>query len=322
MASKTKKRKIDVKQKHIDDLPNDVLNEIFKHLAIKTFMRCRRVNKRWKSAIDEYMPRYRVNELVIYNDEDECGVMVDTFFYIDKPIDKDIMFRNSDLKLIQNIPLRLDSLTRLKLEGVLIFRWGSKAKVDLSILNTLTALEHLELPVVNPKNTTISLPVLRILYIYSTGSRRGLTVDCPKLEIFGCEEDLGTIHFVHTQSIKELQIQSVPRNMEEFENVEVFRTSSPHSLFVRILVQLTGLRELHLDEHKHVHVSYYKARKNLNRLIEQKRKLKKINLKIFFYNQLLEDGKTVGDYKIYRKFRNAFDDVVDGDDTDAYDSDE
>lgn len=280
------------------------------------------LNKRWKSAIDEYTPRYRVNELVIYNDRDEYGVTVDTFFYTDKPIDEEILFRNSDLKLINEMPLRLDSLTRLKLEGVLTFRWGSKTKVNLSVLNTLTALEHLELPVVNPNETRISLPILRILYIYSTGSRKGLTIDCPKLEIFGCEEDLGVIRFIHSESIKELRIQSVPRNMDEFKNVEVFRTSSPHSLFVRILVQLTGLRELHLDENKDVHVSYYKARKNLNRLIEQKRKLKKVNVKIFFYNQLLEDGKTVGDYKIYRKFRNAFGDVVDGDDTEDYDSDE
>lgn len=268
------------------------------------------------------MPRYKVNELVIYNDEDDCGLMENNFFHTNEPINKDVMFRNSDLKLIGSIPLRLDSLTRLKLDGVLIFRWGSKTKIDLTILNTLTALEHLELPVVNPKNTTLSLPQLRILYIYSTGSRSGLTVDCPKLEIFGCEQDLGTIYFVHIESIKQLQLQSVPRYLDGFKNVEVFRTSNPYCLCLRILTQLDNLRELRLDEHKHVHVRYYKARKNINRLIERKKKMKKKNLKIFFFNQLIEDGKTVGDYKIYRKFTNAFDDVMDGDDTDAYDSDE
>lgn len=280
------------------------------------------MNKRWKSVIDEYMPRYKVKELVIYNDEDDCGLMENEFFHTNEPFDKEHLFRNSDLKLINNFPLRLDSLTRLKLDGVLICRCGNKTKVDLSILNTLTALEHLELPVVNPKKATLSLPLLRVLYIYSTGSRSGLTVDCPKLEIFGCHQDLGTIYFAHIESIKQLHVVSVPRNLDGFTNVEVFRTNNPSSLFIRILVQLNNLRELHLDEQKHVHVRYYKARKNINRLIEQKRKMKKKNLKIFFYNQLMEDGKTVGDYKIYRKFPNAFDDVVDGDDTDNYDSDE
>ncbi len=248
--------------------------------------------------------------------------MENTFFHTNEPIDKEVLFRNSDLRFISNIPLKLDSLTRLKLDGMLIFRWGNKTKVDLSIINTLTALEHLELPVVNPKNTTLSLPRLRILYIYSTGSRSGLTVDCPKLEIFGCEEDLGTIYFVHIESIKQLRIQTVPRNLDGFKNVEVFRTSNPYCLCIRIVAQLINLRELRLDENKHVHVRYYKARKNINRLIERKRKLKKNNLKIFFFDQLIEDGKTVGDYKIYRKYTNSFDDVIDGDDTDAYDSDE
>lgn len=235
-------------------------------------------------------------------------MMKTTFFYTNEPFSEENVFRNSDLKLIKNIPLRLDALTRLKLDGSLIRRWGNKTKVDLSILNTLIALEHLELPVVNPKATTLSLPLLRILYIYSTGSRSGLTVDCPKLEIFGCQQDLGTIYFVRIESIKQLHLTSVPRN--------------PNSLSIRILVQLDNLRELHLDENKHVHVSYYKARKLINRLIEQKRKMKKNNLKIYFFNQLLEDGKTVGDYKFYRKFSNAFDDVVDGDDNNNYDSDE
>lgn len=268
------------------------------------------------------MTRYKVKELVIYNDEDDCGAMESTFFHTNEPFNKETEFRNSDLGLIKNIPLKLDYLTRLKLDGVLIFRRGNKAKVDLSILNTLTALEHLELPVVNPKEATLSLPLLRVLYIYSTGSRSGLTVDCPKLEIVGCEQDLGTIYFVHIKSIKQLHLTSVPRNLDGFTNVEVFRTTNPSSLTVRVLTQLNNLHELHLDEHKHVHVSYYTARKQLNRLIGQKRKMKKQNLKIYFYNQLLEDGKTVGHYKLYRKFPNAFDDVVDGDDTDAYDPNE
>lgn len=280
------------------------------------------MNKRWKSVIDEYMTWYKVKELVVYNDEDDCGLMENTFFHTNEPFNKENSFRNSDLKLIKNIPLRLDSLTRLKLDGVLIFRWGDKTKVDLSILNTLTALEHLELPVVNPKETTLSLPQLRILYIYSTGSKRGLTVDCPKLEIFGCEQDLGTIYFVHIESIKQLQLTSIPRQLDGFKNVEVLRTSNPYSLPVRILAQLDNLRELRLDENKHVHVRYYKARKHINRLIERKRKMKKNDLKIFFFNQLLEEGKTVGDYKFYQKFPNAFEDVVDGDDTENYDSDE
>lgn len=248
--------------------------------------------------------------------------MQNEFFYTNEPFDRDNLFRNSDLKLIKNIPLSLNWLTRLKLDGTLIIRWGDKTKVDLSILNTLTALEHLELPVVNPKNTTLSLPLLRILYIYSTGSRNGLTIDCPKLEIFGCEQDLGTIHFVHIESIRQLHLTSVPRNLDAFRNVEVFRTSNPYCIPVRILVQLDNLRELHLDENKNVHVRYYKARKVMNRLIERKKKMKKNNLKIYFFNQLLENGKSVGDYKFYRKFPNAFEDVVDGDDTDEYDSDE
>lgn len=267
------------------------------------------------------MTRYKLKELVIYNDEYDYGLMETAFFYTNEPFDKEHLFRNSDLKLIKNIPLKLDSLTRLKLDGVLILR-SSNTQVDLSILNTLTALEHLELPVVNPKQTTLSLPLLRVLYIYSTGSRSGLTVDCPKLEIFGCEQDLGTIHFVHIETIKQLHLQSVPRNLGGFTNVEVFRTSNPHSLCIRILDQLNKLRELHLDGHRHVHVRYYKARKFLNRLIERKRKMKRNNVKIFFFNRLIEDGKTVGDYKIYRDFPNAFDDVIDGDDTDAYDSNE
>lgn len=264
-----------------------------------------------------------MKELVVHNDEDDYGLMENEFFHTNEIIDKDSKFRNCDLKFLANIPLKLDSLTRLKLEGVLIFRWGgNKNRVDLSILNTLTALEHLELPVVNPKSTTLALPLLRILYIYSTGSRGGLTIDCPKLEIFGCEQDLGTIHFVHIDSIKQLRLQSVPRSLDGFKNVEVFRTSNPHCICQRLLVQFENLRELRLDVHKHLHVRYYQARKNLNRLIERKKKLKKNNLKIFFFDQLIEDDKTVGDYKIYRKHTNAFDDVVDGDDTDAYDSDE
>lgn len=258
--------------------------------------------------------------MVIYNDEDDYGLMETTFFYTNEPFSEENVFRNSDLKLIKDIPLRLDALTRLKLDGSLIRRWGNKTKVDLSILNTLIALEHLELPVVNPNATTLSLPLLRILYIYSTGSRSGLTVDCPKLEIFGCQQDLGTIHFVSIESIKQLHLTSVPRNLERFTNVEVFRTSSPNTLSIRILVQLDNLRELHLDEKEHVHVSYYKARKLINRLIEQKRKMKKNNLKIYFFNELLEDGKTVGDYKFYQKISNGFDVVGDRDDN--YDSDE
>lgn len=44
MASETKKRKVDDEKLIIDDLPNDVLNEIFKRLGMRLFIRCRLVS--------------------------------------------------------------------------------------------------------------------------------------------------------------------------------------------------------------------------------------------------------------------------------------
>lgn len=242
-----------------------------------------------------------------------------TFFHSNKPFNKENTFSFSDLSLLKKMSLKLDGLKRLKLDGVLIISYNRK-HVDLSILNTLTTLEHLELPILKPKNNfELQLPLLKVLYVFSTGGHSGLTINCPKLEVFGCEHDMNKINFEHIESIRQIEITSVPRNLHRFKNVEIFRTNNPYFIPLDILDDLPNLRELHLDEHKHVHVQYYKARNTLNQLIEQKKSLKRIDLKIFFFKTLLVDGKNVGEYKFYQKYRNAFDDVVDGDDTD-YDS--
>lgn len=46
MATESKKRKFDDEKStlHVDDLPNDVFYEIFKNLAMRTFIRCRMVS--------------------------------------------------------------------------------------------------------------------------------------------------------------------------------------------------------------------------------------------------------------------------------------
>lgn len=44
MASEAKKQKISSEKDEIDDLPKECLEEIFKHLGVKTLVRCRLVS--------------------------------------------------------------------------------------------------------------------------------------------------------------------------------------------------------------------------------------------------------------------------------------
>ena len=150
----------------IDDLPPEMVSELFKHLCPKDLVACSMVNKCWHSIYSGF----KVHRLVTTEDRDFYGIT--SWSYSDRKIEYrerclPAMFgRLADRSLLSN-------LQHLAL-------WGNLPQFDLNQLNRFRQLVHLEIiGDLSAEKLNLNLLRLGVLALYTFNWGCSLLIDCP-----------------------------------------------------------------------------------------------------------------------------------------------
>lgn len=287
----------------MEQLPDLVLLAIFRHLGIRSLATCRLVSKRFKCCVDLVRP----DEIVL----NETKVHGAKWRYRDELIEEDCAVYDYDVNVLSKISFDLQRLKRLKIVNYALYQ-----ELDdvIGFLNEHTALlEHLEIVgLAVKKHATLSLARLQVLFIdWPEGKSTSITVNAPMLRVlsyFGTYGSLSAISVTHPRTIEHLELfDRADERIRQFENVKTLRVFLPRFIDSDLLRANANLKAIHLLGQNEWDLLYYdQTRAIVNALFEQKRQSARSDLKIYFFDQLLDEGKQFDDYLFRSRFHDYF----------------
>ena len=209
----------------IDDLPPEMIYELFKYLPLKDLVACSLVNKRWHS---------------IY-----AGIKVHTLAVADRRVGSgtaEICPQRMFCHLAKK-PL-LSKLRHLTLYDTVF---------DLNELNRFEQLELLGIynSSLGRVPVNLSLPRLRVLAFHYSNQSCNLSIDCPQLSTLvypGEPEHSKRLEVKQPETVRKLETNMVGEKLVPFKNVECLVVQKFHRISQATVRLLPKLRELHYDE--------------------------------------------------------------------------
>lgn len=151
----------------IDDLPAEMISELFKQLNLKDLAACSVVNKSWYKIYSDF----KVTSLAAFQYPDRLR----KWCYPDRNIEDKELCKAAIFFRLANKPL-LSNLKHL-------FLCGYGPRIDLNMLNRFTHLVRLEIDIRIEKPINFNLPKLKVLAFHQLNMQSSLSVDCPALEV-------------------------------------------------------------------------------------------------------------------------------------------
>ena len=217
----------------IEDLPPEMICELFKNLPLKDLIACSRVNKRWHSLY----AGFKVDTLVVL---DKFYVNISKWTYLNRRFRDHEMCDAELFNRLADHPSRSKHLKRLAL-------LCGEEEVDSSKLKSFSQLQHLE--IIAYREAALNLSELEVLvFHHSTYQRR--SIDCPKLRVLVYEEFRtdNMLNVKQPETIRELQTDMFGPKLDRFKNVECLVTLEIKAISMATLQSLPGLKKLHFDE--------------------------------------------------------------------------
>ena len=226
----------------IDDLPIEMIAELFGHLNLKDLTACSLVNKRWYSAFTAC----RLQKL--FTSEEFCRFHLNEWSHSSRRVKESELCPLAMFNRWAEKPL-LMSLKYLALAG---------DSFDLNKLNRFTQLVYLEIKLDDLGEDKVNLKLLKLkfLAIYSFNQFCHLTIDCPELvelvyngEYYGDyyreAEDENLLNLKNPETIRKLHTNLFGVKLAPFINVECLVTYEFMNISMAILLSLPKLKELH-----------------------------------------------------------------------------
>ena len=216
----------------IEDLPLEMISELFKNLPPKDLASCSMVNKRWHSIYTSF----KLQSLVATDSEDTFR-----WYHSNRPIQEaERCSRWMFVCLIEKL-----LLSNLKHLAVCIWR----PEFDLNVLNRFQQLVHLEINFFPPdqKRTHLSLSSLKVLAFHEWNNRCPLSIDCPHLITLlyrGEPQDANLLKVKQPETIRKLETNMVGGKLVPFKSVECLVTRRFKGISTATLLSLPRLREL------------------------------------------------------------------------------
>lgn len=234
----------------IDDLPPEMICELFRHLSLKDLVVCPLVNKRWHSIYSGF----RVDRLVSIEVYWHSGI----WCHPDRRVEQKELCSLSLFRCLSEKPL----LSNLKYLTVV----SSMDQFDLNKLNQFKQLVHLEFNVPLTKKVNLNLSKLKVLAFRGLAVESLLSIDCPELDVLAYEgkhEDANLLVVKHPETIRKLEANMIGPKLAQFKNVECFMTTEYRAISKATLLSLPKLKELHYNRG----VGWtYKAQGSLDRM--------------------------------------------------------
>ena len=219
----------------IEDLPPEMICELFKHLPPKDILvSCSLVNKRWHSIVDGF----KVHTLVVT--DEVYAKIISKWTYLNR--------RTQDHELCDGeLFNRLADHPRAKHLKRLALLCGEDL-ADTSNLESFSQLQHLEF-IIN-RLGAVNHSELEILVCYHTNTER-LSIDCPKLRVLVYQEDerqrKSLLNVKHPETIRELRTNLVGAKLDAFKSVQCLVTLEIEAISRATLKSLPALKKLHFD---------------------------------------------------------------------------
>lgn len=275
---------------NFDDLPAEMISEIFHHLNFNDLISCKQVCRRFCEIVGEL----RIRCLHVRYPE-EAEAYSSEFCHPN-------LFK---IQVAQPILSRLRSLTI-----------AHSFDLDLNILNQFGELVQLRIGYIRhdqPK-LVLSLPKLRILEFFEEAGCK-VTVDCLNLERLFCFGWYLDSEFAvkHPETIHTLQTDFHDRSLQPFKNVEYLSCRRNYKIFDEsTLLALPKLKEIRYSGHfGEFHQRSYGGHQwqnvlaRLRRFMESKRTLEKFDLRVFFGCVELVNDKPINEYEFEQYHANA-----------------
>ena len=227
----------------INDLPVEMINELFKYMSPKDLGVCSMVNKRWYSIF----AAFKLHRLaVIGRDPYSINENLIEWSYPDRRIEEAEQCRLAMFLRLAEEPL-LSNLSHLALSD-------DQISFDLNKLNRFEKLVHLEsyIPFNQPEDVHLNLPRLKVLAFHRFNVLVRLSIDCPLLStlVYRCEKiDMDLLKVKQPETIRKLDTDVLdPTKLKRFKNVTCLVTQDSRAINKATLLSLPELRELHFSE--------------------------------------------------------------------------
>ena len=228
----------------IDDLPAEMIRELFKHLSLKDLTACSIVNKRWHSIYSDF----RVDSLVVtYGSESELDFS--KWYNSNRRLRDSRQCPHKMFIRLLNRPL-LASLKHLS------FCWYIPSEFDLNVLNKFSQLVHLEIhspDLRGKKVVNLSLPTLTVLVLLNYNEYCPVSLDCPLLKVLSYYEGYSVpeeyrLDVKHPETIWKLETNILSFKLTTFNRVECLVTETFRIICRDTLLSLPSLRELQFNQ--------------------------------------------------------------------------
>ena len=224
----------------IEDLPVEMIGELFKHLQLKDLAACSLVNRRWHSIYTDF----KVHRLVITGDD--YHLRFNQWSYPDRRVEQFELCRVETFSRLANQPV-LSNLKHLAFNGLLS---ESYRKFDLKTLNHFKELVQLEFnSYLAKKKVDLNLPKLKNLTFHLRNDCCPLTIDCPELSVLNYREDPGMnlLKLKHPETIRRLETDMIDWKLRPFKKLESLVTVHFKAIKKATLLSLPELKELHFN---------------------------------------------------------------------------
>ena len=222
----------------MEDLPWEMISELFGHLHPRDLVTCSLVNKRWHSIYTDFRSVDSLIELNPY------GHLAHRWHHSGERIEEKELCDSKLLLRLFDRPL----LSNLKRLVIFAETWP---KFDLNKLNQFRQLVHLEIGnsdsdffIESNEKVVLSLPKLEVLGLWiHSDEPRSLVVDCPVLSVFiyhGYFKE--TVELKHPETIKKLRGWMSGSELVLFKNVECFDALSFQAISRDTLLLLPKLK--------------------------------------------------------------------------------
>ena len=223
----------------IDDLPPELIIELFRRLHPKHLAACSLVNKRWHSIY----AAFKLHRLVAL----DFPLLVPTKWY------------HTDHEIEDHQVCTLQMFDRLAEQPIVsnlryLALFENLNPFDPDQLNRFNKLMHLEIHLKCEKKLHLNLPRLQVLAIHLSNERCPLSVDCPQLstllyrgETPKMPEDANLLDVKQPETIRRLDTDMYGPKLAPFKNVECLITQEPRTINRDTLLSLPKLKELHFN---------------------------------------------------------------------------
>ena len=238
MSPPTKRMKSTNRTTSIEDLPPEMINELFEYLPPKHLAACSMVNRRWHSIYSNF----KLHRLAVIDYDPDLNYDIIKWQGSNQPIQEAEQCHPTMFLRLAEKPL-LSNLRHLAVSGSFEF--------DLNKLNRYQQLVHLEICMRSLGGKLhLNLPRLRVLAFHRINYGCALSIDCPELDTLGYpgeSEDATLLEVKRPETIKVLETNWFGSQLAPFKGVECLVTYEFEAINKATLLSLPRLKELRYD---------------------------------------------------------------------------